>query len=196
MAETVEEQMEYGSYCMHGRNLGTPGGADLMCGDCEAGYTHWYDDPQYGLFFGFNQEPISSVGRTWRQSDLDSGLTWAYISDRVEFTGYDENDDVRQVMRQFQWQVKKINDGYWDTPPPSPEVINERLHDATWHALGTGDLPRNHGLPDDLVGKLADLVGSSREWTRLLEAVDQSVSYFLEQTGLVVEYQEDTDAGR
>ena len=38
--ESVAEQIEYGiDICIHGRNLGTPGGADLMCGDCEAGFT-------------------------------------------------------------------------------------------------------------------------------------------------------------
>lgn len=38
--ESVAEQIEYGmNICIHGRNLGTPGGADLMCGDCEAGFT-------------------------------------------------------------------------------------------------------------------------------------------------------------
>jgi len=37
--ETLTEQIEYGGYCVHGTNTGTPGGADLMCGACEAGQT-------------------------------------------------------------------------------------------------------------------------------------------------------------
>ena len=40
MAETDQEQLEYGNVtCVHGMNLGTSGGADFMCGECESGFT-------------------------------------------------------------------------------------------------------------------------------------------------------------
>ena len=41
MAETDQEQLEYGNVtCVHGMNLGTSGGADFMCGECESGFTN------------------------------------------------------------------------------------------------------------------------------------------------------------
>jgi|10_taG_2_1085330.scaffolds.fasta_scaffold02393_7 hypothetical protein len=40
MSETDQEQLDYGNVtCVHGMNLGTSGGADFMCGDCESGFT-------------------------------------------------------------------------------------------------------------------------------------------------------------
>ena len=40
MAETDQEQLDYGNVtCVHGMNLGTSGGADFMCGECESGFT-------------------------------------------------------------------------------------------------------------------------------------------------------------
>ncbi len=45
MAETVEEQIEYGDHCEpHGNPVGTPGGADVMCQLCELGLTD--DEPE------------------------------------------------------------------------------------------------------------------------------------------------------
>jgi hypothetical protein len=41
VAETDQEQLEYGNVtCVHGMNLGTSGGADFMCGECESGFTN------------------------------------------------------------------------------------------------------------------------------------------------------------
>ena len=41
MSETDQEQLDYGTItCVHGMNLGTPGGADFMCGMCESGITN------------------------------------------------------------------------------------------------------------------------------------------------------------
>ena len=42
--ESLQEQIEYGRWCEHGQPLGTPGGADLMCGYCESGLTEWVED--------------------------------------------------------------------------------------------------------------------------------------------------------
>jgi len=41
--ESIEEQVRYGGHCVHGTAIGTPGGADLMCGACEEGYTNLID---------------------------------------------------------------------------------------------------------------------------------------------------------
>ena len=46
--ESLREQVEYGNYCIHGTNIGTPGGADLMCGACEDGYTVLHQCPACG----------------------------------------------------------------------------------------------------------------------------------------------------
>ena len=42
MAEDMRDMELYGRRCMHGVNVGTPGGFDLMCGFCEDGYTQWW----------------------------------------------------------------------------------------------------------------------------------------------------------
>jgi hypothetical protein len=31
------DELDYGRYCKHDTNIGTPGGSDYLCGDCESG---------------------------------------------------------------------------------------------------------------------------------------------------------------
>ena len=38
--EPLWEQVAFGDHCIHGTAVGTPGGADLLCGMCEMGMTH------------------------------------------------------------------------------------------------------------------------------------------------------------
>jgi len=38
-----------GDRCVHGTYIGTPGGADYMCGYCEEGLDFWVEDPSYRL---------------------------------------------------------------------------------------------------------------------------------------------------
>jgi len=185
MAETVEEQMEYGTLCVHGRNLGTPGGADLMCGWCEDGYTHWVDDPSYMLYVGFRQVPPKEAAFampiSWRQSELTKGeVDWGYVADCL---GVGMAGMSPEMAGPFQWRVYQVEGGYWDVPPPSPEELNDRLTDAIWYFLGTGDLPEDHNLPDDLRQRLLDAT-DTKAYTRLLEAVDESVQNFLQWMGL------------
>lgn len=72
MAEELYEQIAYGDYCRHGVALGTPGGADLICGYCEAGLDIWVDDPKWELWAifvdGDAQWPIR-IKCSWRESD-------------------------------------------------------------------------------------------------------------------------------
>ena len=68
--ESLHEQIEYGSWCQHGQPLGTPGGADLMCGYCEDGLDTWVEDPYMVLVLtldGARHRPSSGF---WA-SDLD-----------------------------------------------------------------------------------------------------------------------------
>ena len=62
--ESIREQIEYGTRCVHGIPLGTPGGADLMCGLCEDGLTTWVDDPLYELTLDITSPPQAPCSRT------------------------------------------------------------------------------------------------------------------------------------
>ena len=118
--ETVAEQMEYGRTCVHGYNLGTPGGADLMCPLCEDGYTKWVDDPQYGLAFTFGDLDEW----TTRRVAYESGISWSE-SEGIEvgierFTQRMEAiydiDGFEDYMGKFRWQFVKTHNGYWTQP--------------------------------------------------------------------------------
>lgn len=115
MAESIHEQMEYGSRCRHGVNLGTPGGADLMCGYCEMGLDTWVEDPLWQLQFsvtwdGHQLVPPTATDIQWRESGtfkhvterlISAGITWQQVAD-------ESNADV--VM---EFWFKAIEPGRW-----------------------------------------------------------------------------------
>ena len=114
MAEDLWEQQYYGDYCKHGTNVGTPGGADLMCGYCEMGLDRWVDDPRYALYLGLNQdvedkwrgikqfEYRESTAHLWTtRARLERVIEeWSEVAERADITLY--------------WQVHREDGGYWD----------------------------------------------------------------------------------
>lgn len=122
MAESDWEQQAYGNHCMHGTAVGTPSGADFMCGWCEDGYTHWRDDPLFNLEWrirvreGYSKnnewtpwmEGKGKVlrGYGWRES---SGFhaAWGVICDAA-FTFHNDLPAI-----EYEWRVRQVDDGYW-----------------------------------------------------------------------------------
>lgn len=114
--ESIREQIEYGTRCVHGIPLGTPGGADLMCGLCEDGLTTWVDDPLYELTLDITSPTTGTVltdlyqGVGWRASMLHDGPLW-------------RDEVMRSIMR----QVRKI-DALGD------QVSDRSTYVLTWYA--------------------------------------------------------------
>lgn len=101
MAETVAEQLLYGDHCRHGTNIGTPGGADLMCQPCEMGLFRWVNDPLYTLTL----DGISFLGWNFRVSEMGK-------ADRAKAK-------VRRWLRMHShhwdgvWEMRQLDAGYW-----------------------------------------------------------------------------------
>lgn len=107
MGEPLHEQIGYGSYCRHGTNIGTPGGADLMCGYCEMGLTKWVADPLYRLYI-HGQVPIPMV--SWRLSEINTVLTMSVKRRIVHLKR------LGRVAAEAQWELEmvEIESGYWE----------------------------------------------------------------------------------
>lgn len=79
--ESDREQLEYGRYCMHGTNVGTPGGADFMCGLCESDYVYWDDSPDvFASVFWVN---------------VETGV----VHEQISLAGYKGVEDVERFNR-------------------------------------------------------------------------------------------------
>jgi hypothetical protein len=122
MAESVEEQIEYGGYCStHGNPIGTPGGADIMCHLCEVGFTKWVENPEYTL-----QMRLMSPGKPLYYQGAWISLGPGFLTIResqmvkanrtllkirkylLVFAGHSPYDGI------FEWRMKQTGDGYWD----------------------------------------------------------------------------------
>ncbi len=99
-----------GDVCIHGKYTGGCG-IDWMCGPCEMGETHWYEEPRYELQVtaGSHKVPIMTFGeRTPNLEDtmLKQAEAWQeYLRDVPDFA------------RNIVWEVRKTSSGYWGTPP-------------------------------------------------------------------------------
>ena len=88
MSEELWEQVIYGRHCVHGTPVGTPGGADLMCGLCEDGLDRWVDD-------------------TW----TEHRVWWSWLNvDTATFEG----DPLRQVHRRSPNPPGPDEYAWWD----------------------------------------------------------------------------------
>ena len=88
MSETDQEQLEYGNVtCVHGMNLGTPGGADFMCGECESGFDKRVECPECGhvMFVQANEQIVSCMTSTFRR-DMAKDLWLARNVRRINQT--------------------------------------------------------------------------------------------------------------
>ena len=122
--ETLAEQIEYGDHCIHGVNIGTPGGADLMCGLCEDGCNMLHDDPSYTLLLTFGQEAPEWNGEGlqetwWRLSDLDSLVGAGRVWDKIEARAQSWQKTLSEILNREDlpvlfWEARLVDHGYWD----------------------------------------------------------------------------------
>lgn len=110
--ETIQEQIEYGSFCKHGTALGTPGGADIMCQLCEIGLDTWVPDPTYRFIMILKHNGTSVEVRRigpWHESDINTGAGWAKLTRLAEII-----QEVPDISDHFEFAAEKTSEGYWD----------------------------------------------------------------------------------
>lgn len=125
MAETLEDQLYYGRTCVHGRNVGTPGGYDILCGDCEMGYTKWVDEPLFQLQSTWEHPNESRPVTMWadgklavyyRRGEWEHRNEWAdAYMDRLRNWG-EIAGKVKDSGGTVTFQMVQVDAGYWDTP--------------------------------------------------------------------------------
>lgn len=124
--ESLQDQIEYGRHCMHGTNIGTPGGADLMCGNCEMGWTWWVDSARYGLFIetvasGLTSGAVVEWSDPLEADDDYIARAWSRIAEWAAMA--EGHDELRLIVRQ-------TRSGYWDEVPG-----DSASHQAAGHTL-------------------------------------------------------------
>lgn len=116
MSESIWEQMAYGDHCVHGTSIGTPSGADLMCGLCESNLTAWVDDPAYELRLRVSGTTIPLRSAVWRESQI--GL--ADVGQRVGQAIVNAFRFLRvatiDISNDVEWCAFKTDSGYWMEP--------------------------------------------------------------------------------
>jgi len=115
MSETVEEQMYYGDHCKHGTNIGTPGGADLMCQLCELGLDTWVANPAYEMMFEITWDDHvllqpTATGVRWRAKD-DHDFTLSKIMNLVEEHQRIASESDAVIVATY--SVEQRDSGYW-----------------------------------------------------------------------------------
>ena len=117
MSESLNEQIEYGIHCQHGTALGTPGGADLMCGLCEDGLDVWIDDPRFRLVeFVSPGCALPFLGFEIQQSTLDEDLSFAWRRLVKAFAPFMEvTDETWREMKAsgYEFGFQQMRSGYW-----------------------------------------------------------------------------------
>lgn len=126
MAEDYEDARRFGTRCLHGTNVGTPGGMDLMCGLCENGLTRWYPDPMYGLQMRLLSAapemewwpPLQHISiqqtAVWRESNL-SGPN-ACMTMRRKLSAWSEMFETEGELNTLEYRVLQVDEGYWGEP--------------------------------------------------------------------------------
>jgi hypothetical protein len=109
--ESEREQLLYGDHCIHGTAIGTPGGADFLCGLCEDGYDTWVEDPTYELTIQLDIMAYPTAITSWQASNIET--KWEQLV--TEFTKAGciwvspAALDADLVMA-----VRQSSSGYWD----------------------------------------------------------------------------------
>jgi len=119
--ESEREQLQYGSTCKHGTSLGTPGGADFMCGYCESGFDYWILDPSFKLGLAFNPDhdgrvPLEPIGYSYRLSDIE-GQERA-LNQLVAVVLVPELK--QSFLHNCEFGAIQLDDGYWTTREDAP----------------------------------------------------------------------------
>ena len=114
MAETIEEQIEYGDRCTpHGNPVGTPGGADIMCSLCEGGLTNWVPDQSWVLWIGPKGGQIGFSSFRFRESEYSnpSQTTLRRMVSMKKFLDMFGTED--EALKPFVYEMHRSNEGYW-----------------------------------------------------------------------------------
>lgn len=114
MAETIEEQIEYGNRCEpHGNPTGTPGGADIMCSQCEMGLTTWVQDQSWVMWIGPRGGQIGFGSFRFRESEYTnpSIATLRRMARMKRFLMLFGTED--EALKPFVYEMHKSNEGYW-----------------------------------------------------------------------------------
>lgn len=130
MAESDWEQLAYGNHCKHGTAIGTPGGADFMCGLCEMGFDVWVPEPtfQLGVWISPDQDVPIEVG-----TYLEFGLE-AQERALAKAIGFSE------LALNHEWPIvfeaRQIASGYWAEENPYLGDWDETPNPSPWPAEG------------------------------------------------------------
>ena len=108
-----------GDRCVHGTYVGTPGGADFMCGLCEDGLDYWVEDPSYELMIGLNDGPAFVAGSAHWLSNIAKRDRWALrrlVLLRRDIRTFSQliEDSNRQAVPTF--QMRLADSGRWEDP--------------------------------------------------------------------------------
>jgi hypothetical protein len=128
MSEELWEQVIYGRHCVHGTPVGTPGGADLMCGLCEDGLDRWVDDTwtEYRVW--------SAVLNTATGKVSEPGLLRSGMDCRVSLDEWAFWDDLGRRGMEHDGTIlligtQKIRQGEWVCP-----TCDDRKEPCSYHA--------------------------------------------------------------
>jgi hypothetical protein len=106
-----------GDHCVHGTYVGTPGGADYICGLCEDGLDYWVEDPSYELTISVNDGPVFVAGSAHWPSNIAGRDRWALrrlVLLRRDIRTFSQliEDSNRQAVPTF--QMRLANSGRWE----------------------------------------------------------------------------------
>jgi hypothetical protein len=114
--ESIQEQVEYGGRCQHGTAIGTPGGADLMCGLCEDGFDTWVEDPYFTLTIRTGNGSLYRPQTGFWQSQLSPGQSVSQRRELVKFrrslTFWSDLYGSAEVPAVF--EMEQVRSGRWE----------------------------------------------------------------------------------
>ena len=140
-----------GSYCVHNHYIGTPGGADFMCGLCEDGLTYFVSDPAYRLVITVADSSFPSDSKVWR-SDLTDPPRYALkalarLRREMRSVSVIATDTVIPVT----FRMEEADGGRWEDPMVNVKtnvMVSTRATD--WTDIGQA-VADQLGVPDGSV---------------------------------------------
>lgn len=91
---------DFGEYCRHGKYIGTPGGADFMCGFCEEGWT----DEEYAEYVRerMDERVRKALRDAYLRECIPSLRTFSHVWGR--------NPEPDPMMAAFNTALREINE--------------------------------------------------------------------------------------
>jgi len=85
------DELDYGRYCQHGTNIGTPGGSDYLCGLCEDGLN--------------KRVPVTIYGACYAVAYLDN----PYKNEWPTLKGYGSEAEMRRAVETMSAEMDHTN---------------------------------------------------------------------------------------